>query len=172
MKGMKIASNNPVLLLCLIILVILLLFLSLSLCPFLSTYELIVVKKSSRVAVVFFMFNAIVITIFRGSLKPSEGDCDCFLSFPSLACELDDDTKYENYDDSDDEEGDEYHGYDGYDEENDDDGGSDDDVNSEDEQVEDLERRVEDFIAKVNRQWREEVIYERLLCMAPTINEL
>ena len=160
---MKIASIL-VLLLCLLILLILLIFLTLSLPvskqhnPFLSTYEFIVVKKSSRVAV-FFIFNVIVITIFRGSVKPSEGDFDCFLSFPSLVYELDDDTKEEDY--SDVEDSDEYHGSDGYDEDDDDDG-SDDDFDSEDEKVEDLKRRIDDFIAMVNRQRREELIYERL----------
>lgn len=177
MKGTKIASI-PALLLFLIIFLILLIFFSLSLSaskqhnPFLSTYEFIVVKKSSRVAV-FFVFNVIVITICRGSFKPSDGDFDYFLSFPPIVYEFDDDTKdeakYEDYDDSDVDDSDEYHGDDGYDEDDDDDGeGSDDDVDSDDEQVEDLETRIEDFIAKGHRQWREELIYERFLCIAAT----
>ncbi|KAK4578556.1 hypothetical protein RGQ29_028591 [Quercus rubra] len=181
--GMKIASNTPALLLCLIILLILLIFFSLSLSaskqhnPFLSTYEFIVLKKSSRGAV-FFVFNVIVITICRGSFKPSDGDFDYFLSFHPIVYEFDDDTKdeakYEDYDDSDVDDSDvddsdEYHGDDGYDEDDDDDGeGSDDDVDSDDEQVEDLETRIEDFIAKSHRQWREELIYERFLCIAAT----
>ncbi|KAL4621663.1 hypothetical protein ACB092_06G245500 [Castanea dentata] len=177
---MKMASINPALLLCLIILLTLLIFFSLSLSvskqhnPFLFTYEFIVVKKSSRVAV-FFVFNVIVITIFRGNLsfKPSYGDFDDFLSFPPIVYELDDDTKDEakgeDYDDSDIDDSDEYHGDDGYDEDDDDDGeGSDDDVDSDDEQVADLETRIEDFIAQGHRQWREELIYERLLCIAAT----
>ena len=175
---MKIASNIPALLLCLIILLILLIFFSLSLSaskqhnPFLSTYEFIVLKKSSRGAV-FFVFNVIVITICRGSFKPSDGDFDYFLSFPPTVYEFDDDTKDEakdeDYDDSDVDDSDEYHGDDGYDEDDDDDGeGSDDDVDSDDEQAEDLETRIEDFIAKGHRQWREESIYERLLCIAAT----
>uniref|UniRef100_A0A7N2MFN6 Uncharacterized protein n=1 Tax=Quercus lobata TaxID=97700 RepID=A0A7N2MFN6_QUELO len=157
---MKIASNIPALLLCLIILLILFIFFSLSLSaskqhnPFLSTYEFIFLKKSSRGAV-FFVFNVIVITICRGSFKPSDGDFDYFLSFPLTVYEFDDDTKDEDYDDSD-----EYHGDDGE--------GSDDDVDSNDEQAEDLETRIEDFIAKGHRQWREELIYERFLCIAAT----
>ncbi|KAK4578554.1 hypothetical protein RGQ29_028589 [Quercus rubra] len=149
MKGTKIASI-PALLLFLIIFLILLIFFSLSLSvskqhnPFLSTYEFIVVKKSSRVAV-FFVFNVIVMTIFHGNLNEA---------------------KYEDYDDSDVDDSDKYHGDDGYDE--DDGEGSDDDVDSDDEQVEDLETRIEDFIAKGHRQWREELIYERLLCIAAT----
>ncbi|XP_065631007.1 uncharacterized protein LOC136068171 [Quercus suber] len=178
--GMKISSINPALLLCLIILLILLIFFSLSLSvskqhnPFLSTYEFIVVKKSSRVAV-FFVFNVIVITICRGSLsfKPSDGDFEYSLSFPPVVYEFDDDTKAEakdeDYDDSAVDDSDEYHGDDGYEEDDDDDGeGSDDDVDSDDEQVEDLETRIEDFIAKSHRQWREELIYERILCIAAT----
>uniref|UniRef100_A0A7N2ME42 Uncharacterized protein n=1 Tax=Quercus lobata TaxID=97700 RepID=A0A7N2ME42_QUELO len=177
--GMKMASI-PALLLCLIILLNLVIFFPLSLSaskqqnPLLSTYEFIVVKKSSRVAV-FFVFNVIVITICRGTLssKPSDGDFDNFLSFPPIVDEFDDDTKDEakdeDYDDSDVDDSDEYHGDDGYDEDDDDDGErSDDDVDSDDEQVEDLETRIEDFIAKGHRQWREELIYERLLCIAAT----
>ena len=177
--GMKIASI-PALLLYLIILLNLLIFFSLSLSaskqhnPLLSTYEFIVEKKPSRVAV-FFVFNVLVITICRGSLssKPSDGDYDYLLSFPPIVYEFDDDTKdeakYGDYDDSDVDDSDEYHGDDGYDEDDDDGGeGSDDDVDSDDEQVEDLETRIEDFIAKGHRQWREELIYERLLCIAAT----
>lgn len=52
--------------------------------------------------------------------------------------------------------------YHGYDEEND------DTLGAEDEEDNDLEKRVEEFIAKVTRKWREELLTERLLCIAPT----
>ena len=73
-----------------------------------------------------------------------------------------DEAKDEDYDDRDVDDSEEYHGDDGYDEDDD------DDVDSDDEQVEDLETRIEDFIAKGHRQWREELIYERFLCIAAT----
>ncbi|KAG8477369.1 hypothetical protein CXB51_030610 [Gossypium anomalum] len=59
--------------------------------------------------------------------------------------------------------------YHGYDEENDDTLGTEDDQDSEeDEEDNDLETRVEEFIAKVTRKWREELLTERLFCIAPT----
>lgn len=175
--GMKIASV-PVLLLCLTTLLFLVILLSLTLSavskqhnPFLPTYEFtFVAKRSGRVAV-FFVFNVIVITIFRGSsaLKPSTEDSDWFLSsFPHFVVyeAAADGAKDEatwvdsnDYSCSDIEDGDEYdHGYDGYEEDNDDDSdGSDYDVDSEDDK--DLERRIEEFIAKNYKQRREELIY-------------
>ncbi|KAF5453369.1 hypothetical protein F2P56_028274, partial [Juglans regia] len=175
LKGMKIASL-PVLLLCLLFLLILLIFLSLSLSVskqhniFLSTYEFIVVKKSTRVAV-FFMFNVIIITIFRGNLKPSTEDTDNWLlSFPHIVYEAGDEatkdetTWQEEYYDEDSDVDHEYnHGYDGYEEDNDDDAdGGDDGFESEDDQQDkdDLERRIKEFIAKNYRQRREELMYE------------
>ncbi|XP_041001082.1 transcription elongation factor spt5-like [Juglans microcarpa x Juglans regia] len=173
---MKIASL-PVLLLCLLFLLILLIFLSLSLSVskqhnmFLSTYEFIVVKKSIRV-VVFFMFNVIIITIFRGNLKPSAEDTDNWLlSFSHLLVyEADEATKdqttwEEEYYDEDSDVDHEYnHGYDGYEEDNDDDDddGGEDGFESKDDQQDkdDLERRIKEFIAKNYRQRREELMYE------------
>lgn len=140
---------------------------------FLSTYEFIVVQRSGRVAV-FFMFNVIAITNFLGSLKykpASTEDSDGFFSFPHLVYgdegTHDEATWKEAYDDvdSDMEDGNEYHAPDhddeGYDEDSDDDG-SDDELDSEDEEDKDLERRIEEFIAKNYRQRREELIHERL----------
>ncbi|KAF3952460.1 hypothetical protein CMV_021982 [Castanea mollissima] len=83
--------------------------------------------------------------------------------------EFDDDTKdeakYEDYDDSDVDDSDKYHGDDdGYDEDDDDDG-----EGSDDEQVEDLETKIEDFIAKGHKQWREELMHDQKFhCMAAT----
>ncbi|KAG2723359.1 hypothetical protein I3760_02G166900 [Carya illinoinensis] len=179
--GMKIASLTV--LLCHLFLLILFIFLSLSLLVskqhniFLSTYEFIFVKRSTRVAV-FFMFNVIIITIYRGNLKPSTEDTDNWLlSFPHLLYESDEATKEETtweeeyYDEDSDVDNEYNHGYDGYEEDNDDDDDGDDDgFDSEDEQVikDDLERRIEEFIAKNYRQRMEELMYERLVCMAAT----
>ncbi|XP_031269740.1 uncharacterized protein LOC116128183 [Pistacia vera] len=135
----------------------LLLFIFLSKHPILFyTYEFIFVAKSKRDAV-FVMFNVIIITIFLGSSKPSAMDFDWFFNpFPLVH-----ETYYDDsYDDDDDD--DECHGYDGYDEDNDDDLGT-EDVESEDEIDNDLERKIEEFIAKVNSKWREESIAEKLL---------
>ena len=57
----------------------------------------------------------------------------------------------------------EYHGSDGY-EEDDDDSGSDDEVGWEDEERYDdnLQKRIEDFIAKVTNGWKEEKLREKL----------
>lgn len=143
--------------------------------PFLSTYESIVVKGSGRVAV-FFMFNVIVITIFiNGSLnKPSTEDFDWSLSFPHLVYEAEnthDEATWKTYDhvDSDTEDGNGYHAStddEGYDEDSDDNGSDDDDddLDSDEEEQDhkDLERRIEEFIAKNYKQRREELIYERL----------
>ncbi|KAL6290070.1 hypothetical protein ACE6H2_007580 [Prunus campanulata] len=176
MKGMK-AVSVPALrflfLFCLAIPLIFLISFPLSLPDskrhnfLLSTYEFIVVAKSNRVAV-FFMFNVIIITLVLGSFRPSREDLEWY--------EMENDTKKEASndedrccDDSDCDEGYGYYGSDGYDEDEDDDG-SDDDINSEEffgvEIDTDLERRTEDFIAKVTRKWREELLYEKLTFMA------
>ncbi|KAM4104957.1 hypothetical protein ACJW30_06G197300 [Castanea mollissima] len=86
-----------------------------------------------------------------------------------IVYEFDDDTKdeakYEDYDDSDVDDSDKYHGDDdGYDEDDDDDG-----EGSDDKQVEDLETKIEDFIAKGHKQWREELMHDQKFhCMAAT----
>ncbi|PWA53437.1 pheromone-processing carboxypeptidase KEX1 [Artemisia annua] len=56
-----------------------------------------------------------------------------------------------------DDECEEFHGYDGYDEDNDDDGDQ-DDVDSED----DLNFRIEEFIAKNVSLWKEEMLNDKL----------
>lgn len=133
----------------------------------LSTYEFIIVAKSSRVAV-FAVFNAIVITIFLGHSKPSLADSDgVFLSSPSVyeAYTVKEKEHDEDYDSC--EERNEHHGDDdGYDEDNDDDLDT-EDVDSEDESVIDLERRIESFIAQVYKKWREESLAETILCLEP-----
>lgn len=145
---------------------------------FLSTYEL---AKSSHV-VVFFIFNVIVILVFFGSSKSSstfkEDHCDCYsISVPNSSAYEVDSYDYISEDEEDEEY--QYHGYDGYDkdDENDDEDDDDDDddasyyvFNSDDEyggedkdsDSDQLERRIEEFIAKMNCKWREELRYEKL----------
>lgn len=73
-------------------------------------------------------------------------------------------------DDDDDDDG-----FQGYDEDNDEDGGGDDNdasTSSEDEGEEDLKRRFEEkrkfeeFIAKTKKKWKEELLNDKLLCIA------
>ncbi|PSS21590.1 hypothetical protein CEY00_Acc10638 [Actinidia chinensis var. chinensis] len=148
--------------------------------------------------VLFFLVNVIVIAILVGSLKPSTRDFDSFSYVPPpLACGVVDykheKTKDEdcNYDKDDflprlvhveyckkeevllleyvDDDSEGFHGYDGYEEDNDDEGGDDDDVSSEEgEKDEDLRRRIEDFIAKNNKKWQEELLHDKLLWLVPT----
>ncbi|KAK3194996.1 hypothetical protein Dsin_026306 [Dipteronia sinensis] len=149
-----------------------------------STYEFIIVAKSSRVAV-FVTCNVIIITIFLGSSKsPIEGDSDPLFSLsPSVIHVTEGAIEKENdgdFDTGDHDEEEEFHGYDGYDEDNDDDVNAEDvdseeeeDVDSEEEEDDeidssDLQMKVEEFIDKVYKKWKEEIIAERLLCIAAT----
>ncbi|KAB2626733.1 hypothetical protein D8674_020351 [Pyrus ussuriensis x Pyrus communis] len=172
MKAVSAPAPFVFFLLCLAIPLILFISFSLSLSVsqhhnfLLSTYEFIVVAKSNRVAV-FFMFNVIFITIVFGSFRPSKEEFERY--------EVKNDTKEEEtkVDDyycdysSDYEEGSEYYGSDGYDEDEDDDGSYDDDIDSEEffgeEKDSDLERRTENFIAKVTTKWREELRYDMFM---------
>ncbi|GLT84436.1 hypothetical protein SLE2022_026670 [Rubroshorea leprosula] len=108
--------------------------------------------------VAFFIFNFISLSILIGSpMAEVEG----VVSMPLLYEE--EDHGENNWDGSDvvDVEG--YHGYDAYDEDNDDDLDT-ADVDSEDDEGNDqLERRTEEFIAKVTAKWREEFLKERIL---------
>ncbi|XVE74005.1 hypothetical protein DITRI_Ditri11bG0164400 [Diplodiscus trichospermus] len=137
-----------------------------------STYDFIIVAKSSRAAV-FFMFNVIIITVFVGSHKLSDhqdaaGD-DQLVTSPTPALEYGiterDEGNHHGCSDVEDLDG--HHGYDGYEEENDDDPDTedDDDSDQEDDKNNDLERRIEEFIAKVTRRWKEELLTEKLLCI-------
>ncbi|XVF73396.1 hypothetical protein PTKIN_Ptkin12aG0198400 [Pterospermum kingtungense] len=141
-----------------------------------STYDFIIVAKSRRRLAAFFLFNVlIIITVFVGSPKAPDHQDHVppvqLITSPS-ALEHDIHVKDEGNNDSYDgssgvEDHDQYHGYDGYDEENDDDLDTEDDEDSEeDEKDNDLERRIEEFIAMVNRKWREELLTDqRLLCI-------
>ncbi|KAL6981813.1 hypothetical protein U1Q18_023433 [Sarracenia purpurea var. burkii] len=140
--------------------------------------------------VVFFVVNAIIVAIVLGSSKPSGEGFDSFSYLPPLVFEAEcqvETSKDENYynDDNDDflsrsvciehemeksclleyfnEDSDGFHGYDGCEGESDVGDGSDDDINSEDEQDEDLKGRIEEFIAKNNNKWREELLSDKLL---------
>ncbi|KAK9273149.1 hypothetical protein L1049_017956 [Liquidambar formosana] len=144
-----------------------------------STYKLIRFAKSSPM-VVLLVCHVITIAIFlgRSSKEPSGADFDWFFSHPPMVYHAVEDIDGEeetkgNEDDNDDnnKKDDEdsdigNHGCDGYDEDNDD-GSSDDDYDSQYEGVDsDLERRIEEFIARVNSKWREELLNEKLLCFA------
>lgn len=120
-----------------------------------------------------------MIIVFFGSFKPSsstfKGDhCDCYY-YSVLTSSANEVPSY-NYS-SEDEEDEEYqyHGYDGYDEDDENDEDDDDDnansyvFNSDDEyggeekDNDELERRIEEFIAKMNSKWREELRNEKLM---------
>ncbi|XVE76978.1 hypothetical protein DITRI_Ditri13aG0024500 [Diplodiscus trichospermus] len=135
-----------------------------------STYDFIIVAKPSRVAV-FFMINVIIIsTLLIGSPKPSHHQDPAaheFTSSPALDHNIeakDDENNDGSYDGAVDdiEDLDLCHGYDGYDADHED--GPD---TEEDDLDCDLDRRIEEFIAKVTRKWREELLTEseRLLCI-------
>lgn len=49
--------------------------------------------------------------------------------------------------------------------------GDDDHVNKEEEEEEDFKRRIEEFIAKTNKIWREELLTDKLLCITTTAYE-
>ncbi|KAG7998335.1 hypothetical protein I3843_01G253900 [Carya illinoinensis] len=179
-------SSVPVHVLCPTILLIFLIFLSSSfsfsiheLNLSLSTYEFIVAKVPSRMAV-FFAFNVFIIAIFRvmSFNNPSTEDFDCLIfSFPHIhedqegrAQDDHEATTWADYDNDDDDQmsdiddSDECHGYDGYDEDNDDDGSDDDDLDSEDDHehhYRDLEKRSNEFIARnyMQRRRDELIIY-------------
>eukprot|EP00257_Ricinus_communis_P001438 XP_002511725.2 uncharacterized protein LOC8270643 [Ricinus communis] len=151
-----------------------------------STYDLMVVMRKSSGVSLFFMLSFIIITISLGSGSNSSptprtaGDhLDGFFPYSSLVYEmnnmiikkeeqLDQDHLLKYYDDSSSSSGDDYEEDDGYEQDNEDDIGIDIEelYNSEGENDDkDLDRRIEEFIAKVNQKWREEWITDRLLCL-------
>uniref|UniRef100_A0A7N2N326 Uncharacterized protein n=1 Tax=Quercus lobata TaxID=97700 RepID=A0A7N2N326_QUELO len=124
---------------------------------------------SSSPLLVFSVFNTIIIAILIGNYRPSteevEGVMPPFLPQNEEDKDAQDDTgdyingkEDENEDEDEDEE---YHGSDGYDED-DDDNSSDDEICWQDDEEYDnnLERRIESFIAKVNEEWRKERLRE------------
>lgn len=130
---------------------------------------------SSSPLLVFSVFNTIIIAILIGNYRPSteevEGVMPPFLPQNEEEIDAQDDTgDYINCkeDENEDEVEDEvYHGSDGYDKD-DDDNSSDDESCWQDEEEYDnnLERRIESFIAKVNEEWRKERLRE-ISCKQP-----
>lgn len=130
---------------------------------------------SSSPLLVFSVFNTIIIAILIGNYRPSteevEGVMPPFLPQNEEEIDAQDDTgDYINCkeDENEDEDEDEvYHGSDGYDKD-DDDNSSDDESCWQDEEEYDnnLERRIESFIAKVNEEWRKERLRE-ISCKQP-----
>ncbi|XP_009373368.2 secreted acidic protein 1A [Pyrus x bretschneideri] len=133
---------------------------------------------SSNPLFVFSLFNIIIGAIIVGNYRPSSGEADDAISFVYHSYELEEDgaddsadaksDKYsslegcdhcrDHVDDNDDGESeDDDFDFEGY-EEDDDDSGSDDEIDwgDMDEYDCNLEKRIEDFIDKVNKGWREE----------------
>lgn len=111
------------------------------------------------------LFNIIILVIIFGSYRPYVDKVDGV--FPSFPDEVGDDV-YDNIRDGSDnsDDDDDYkqnYGSDGY-EEDDDDNGSDGEIGwQDDEEFDDnLERRIEEFIAKVNTGWKEEQLEDNL----------
>jgi len=128
------------------------------------------------------MFHFIMITIFIGSPKPPSVE-NLEYSFSSLtppryemdqtiqnvevcgSTSTDDEDDDQSYN-SDGYHDDSYHGSDEYDEENDDDVIDTEGKDSEDEEYDNkLEKKIEEFIAKVYQKRREEFLGDRLLCI-------
>ncbi|EEF51016.1 conserved hypothetical protein [Ricinus communis] len=134
------------------------------------------VLKFSSPLFVFSLFNTIILAIVVGSYRPSDDEVDgsCYTFQPSYenkeyACDDFKDDNGSNYvdDDDDDDHRKEDWFSDGYDED-DDDSGSDGEIGWEDDDNEETDgsfrRRIEDFIAKVNKGWREEWLTEHIRC--------
>ncbi|ONI06794.1 hypothetical protein PRUPE_5G081400 [Prunus persica] len=135
---------------------------------------------SSNPLFVFSLFNIIIVAIIVGSHRSSSGEVDSIIPFlyhqyePEEDADNDvEDTKsdkylnldgYENGSDCVDDESEDYSfDSDGYNED-DDDNGSDDEVGwgDMDEHNSNLEKRIEDFIDKVNKGWKEERLRDSL----------
>lgn len=128
---------------------------------------------SSSPLLVFSVFNTIIIAILIGNYRPSteevEGVMPPFLPQNEEEIDAQDDTgDYINCKEDENEDEDEvYHGSDRYNKD-DDDNSSDDESCWQDEEEYDnnLERRIESFIAKVNEEWRKERLRE-ISCKQP-----
>lgn len=146
----------------------------------------------SRKLVIFFAFNFILMAILFKYAKPSKEDFDLIsLLAPTASQHEGEKAKCEDFEDKNKDfvlrleivelnelkrmeedkndgasevDSDDFHGYDGYDEDNDDDNdGSVDDSYSEDEKYDDLNNRIEEFIAKNNRKWEEEQLNDKFV---------
>lgn len=123
---------------------------------------------SSNPLLLFSLFNTIILAITVGSFRPCTYEADEILPFFCDTDELgiidtrDDIMEYSDDDDDDDYDH-EHHGSDGYDEDDDDNssddevGWEDDDSSRNDEGYDDnLQKRIEDFIAEAYSRWKEE----------------
>ncbi|KAF5953011.1 hypothetical protein HYC85_010955 [Camellia sinensis] len=164
---------------------------------FVSKFVSAVTKSGNLVLFFVFNFIIIAIFLLGSSKTSSEDHFDSFSYLPPLVCEVEsqpDKAKVDDYNDDNDEfvprlayvkykQGKEFllecfdneddshgfHGCDGHEEDNDDEGGGDDDddVSSENDENEDLKRKVEEFIAKNNKKWREELVNDECLWIVP-----
>ncbi|OMO80926.1 hypothetical protein COLO4_23851 [Corchorus olitorius] len=101
----------------------------------------------------FILFNSIIVAIIVGSHKPSIDEING--SFPYMYDSFDITQEYSDVDDFEDD----IHSLDGYQEDEEDD--MDDGWSDEEEFDDDLQKRIEDFIAKVNNGWREERLKDK-----------
>ncbi|KAF8028353.1 hypothetical protein BT93_E1080 [Corymbia citriodora subsp. variegata] len=142
-------------------------------CLDVSTFVLVARSNWTSAYVVFNFISIVIFLRFLRSSEPinSEDINEMFFVLPSPEhvdheITLVEEENKEGGDSDGDDEDYEYHGYDGYEEDNDDDMEAEDDEDSEEEEGDiDLERRSEEFIAKMNSKWREELLHERLLCL-------
>ncbi|KAJ8767593.1 hypothetical protein K2173_018151 [Erythroxylum novogranatense] len=134
----------------------------------LSVAATLVLKFSSPLFI-FSLFNAIILFIVLGNHRPSGDEVEEFFQYSSQSSFADDYGDYVKDDnggsdmEDDNEDRSEFDGSDGYDEDDDDDG-SEGEVGWEDDEEpdENLESRIEDFIAKVIKGWREEWLMDNL----------
>lgn len=122
------------------------------------------VLNFSSTLFLFSMLNTVILAVVVGSYRPSveEGDGGWY-SFQSWYEEVEDAyDKDEDYDSDDDDDYEKENDFsDGYD--RDDEGDRDGEIGWEDDDEEEddnLQRRIEEFIAKVNRGWRDEWLRE------------
>lgn len=126
----------------------------------------------SNPLLLFSLFNTIVLAIMVGSFRPCTYEVDEILHFFCSSDELEVVDMHENimeYSDDEDDYDHEYHGSDGYDEDDDDNGSDDevgweDDDNSRDDEGcdDNLQKRIEDFIAEAYNRWKEEKLRDKL----------
>lgn len=131
---------------------------------------------SSSPIFVFSVFNIIICAIIVKCESKSAQDFDGLMAFFGLVYEEEtEEITYEMYSDSDDDADAHFHNSDGYDSEiewTEGSGGDEDedDDNEKKEYDENLESRIEEFIAKVIKGWREEILMEKSLRQAKESN--
>ncbi|KAL5748584.1 hypothetical protein ACOSP7_025623 [Xanthoceras sorbifolium] len=119
---------------------------------------------SSSYLLMFSLLNTIIFSIIIGSYKPYTNEVGQDLASLCYSHEVGDHAQ-DYIKGSSDEEDDfeEYHGSDGYEEDDDDNNDSDEEVGWEHEEGYDdnLQMRIEDFIAKVTNVWKEDRLRDR-----------